>query len=122
MSKLAKSLISFFVLLIVAGGGFFYYMMVPTAYYTQITDKGTEIKGTFDNKEEYVQYEYSQAGYDKKGNEKTLEFMTHPDLGRPFKQDAYLKINVTRFKGENSYEEVQKSEISQQALEKLAEK
>jgi uncharacterized protein (TIGR01655 family) len=66
-----------------------------------------------------VQYEYSQAGYDKEGNEKTLDFLTHPDLGRPFKQDAYLKINVTRFKGENSYEEVQKAEVPQKALEKL---
>lgn len=120
MRKLVKILGSIFLLLAIAGGRFLYYITIPTAYYTQITEKGTEITGTYDNTNEiYVQYEYDQSGYDEDGNEKKLAFMTHPDLGRPFKTDAYLKISVTRLKGENGYEEVQKQDIPQKALDKL---
>lgn len=121
MKKLSTIIFSILLVIVVAGGGYFYYMMVPTAYYTQIKDSGTEIKGTFDNKEAYVQYEYNQVGYDKNGEEKTLHFMSHPELGRPFKTNAYLKINYSRFKKEKGYEEVQEQDIPKKALEKLKE-
>lgn len=121
MKKLSTIIFGVFLVFVLAGGGYLYYMMVPTSYYTQIKDTGKEIKGTYDNKEAYVQYEYTQVGYDKEGNEKTLTFTTHPELGRPFKTNAYLKIDYTRFQKEKGYEEVQEQDIPKEALEKIKE-
>ncbi len=119
MSKLAKVIIGLLVFVVLAGSGMLYYMVAPTPYYTQITSQPKEIAGPEDEHEPYFQYEYEQKGYDKNGNERTLTFMTHPDLGRPFREQAYLKVNVSRLKGENGYEEVQKAAIPPKALEKI---
>lgn len=120
MKKLFSVLVVLLGILVVAGAGTFYYFTSKTPYYTQIVTTGERVISHDTNtKEEFVQYTYQQEGYDEEGTLRELDFMTHPDLGRPFREGAYLKVDVNRWKGELGYEEVQKEEIPQKALDKL---
>lgn len=96
------------------GIGSLYYMTHSQYYYVKITTGG---KLNTDYSEEI--YSYKLKGYNKNGKEKELEFSTHPDLKRPFKKNAYLKIKYTNWKKVNGYEEMEKSEIPKKALNKL---
>ncbi|WP_308732904.1 YxeA family protein, partial [Enterococcus faecium] len=96
------------------GIGNLYYMTHSQYYYVKITTDGkldTDYSGKI--------YSYKLKGYNKNGKEKELEFSTHPDLKRPFKKNAYLKIKYTNWKKVNGYEEMKKSEIPKKALNKL---
>ena len=98
-------------------------MLKSVSYYTQITTTGTATTGEIPQTgETYTTYSYQQAGYDQDGNEQQLEFMTHPDLNRPFKMQAYLKISSNRLQAEHSYQEVQAADIPDKALAKLNQK
>lgn len=122
MKKFLRGLLILFAGLIIIAAGTLYYFTAKTAYYTQIVTTGEPITSEYEEtKEVFVQYHYQQAGYNKDGEERQLDFMTHPDLGRPFREEAYLKIEVNRWKGEVGYEEVQETEIPQAALAKLKE-
>ncbi|EFQ69766.1 YxeA family protein [Enterococcus faecalis] len=93
-------------------GGLAWYMIYPQYYYVKITGSGIVDK-KYEKQETYT---YNLKGYDKTGNEKDLTFSTHPDLKRPFKRNAYLKIRYTNLKRENGYEEVKRSDIPKEAL------
>lgn len=104
------------ILLFVAllGIGSLYYMTYPEYYYVKITTD--EKPDTYYGEKIYS---YKLKGYNKNGKEKYLEFSTHPDLKRPFKKNSYLKITYTNWKKVNGYEEIKKSEIPKEALNKL---
>lgn len=113
-----KTGIILFILLFIAllGIGSLYYMTYPQYYYVKITTDG---KLDTDYSESEKIYSYKLKGYNKNGKEKELEFSTHPDLKRPFKKNAYLKITYTNWKEVNGYEEIKKSEIPKKVLNKL---
>lgn len=101
-------------------GGGAWYMMHPQYYYVKITESGTKDTGiSFNDGTKVYSYSYNLKGYDENGNEKELTFSTQPDLNRPFKRNAYLKIRYTNWKQENGYEEVKKSDIPKKALNKI---
>lgn len=112
MRKMGKKIL---MLVILISLGFYgmYYMTYPQYYYVKITVDGKLEAGS---NEIYV---YTLKGYNEKGEEKNLEFSTHPDLKRPFKKNAYLKVKYTNWKKENGYVEVKKAEVPNKALYRL---
>lgn len=72
-------------------------------YYVKTASTYTEIK---DKDPRNIRYEYKINGYDKKGNEKLIDFTTDKVL----KTDRYLMVYV---KGDvtKSYEEVEKDKL-----------
>ena len=99
---------------VLLGIGSVYYMIHPEYYYVKITTDGK-----LDNDYNEKVYSYKLKGYNENGTEKNLDFSTHPDLQRPFKKDAYLKITYTNWKKVNGYEEIKRSEVPQKALNNL---
>lgn len=83
-------------------------------YYVQINQDGKRMEDKSDSGEKYVSYEYTLKGFDSKGEEKSLTFTANKEL----RKDAYLRVYV---KGNDvsSYQEVQVSELPEQAKQKL---
>lgn len=86
-------------------------------YYVQVTTNGERIVNKDDSGNQYVDYKYSLPGYDKKGDEKQLDFSAAKD--RPLRKEAFLKITWNKKKGVTSYEDVQKKKVPEKAAEKL---
>ncbi|MFC4772023.1 YxeA family protein [Enterococcus hermanniensis] len=86
-------------------------------YYVQVTTDGKRIVSKDDSGNKYVDYKYSLPGYDKKGEEKQLDFSAAKD--RPLRKEAFLKVTWNKNKGVTSYEEVQKKKVPEKAAEKL---
>lgn len=108
-------IILFFTVFFGIGIGGLYYATHPEYYYVKITTEG---KLNADSQTSKI-YSYSFIGYNKNGEKKNLEVSTHPDLNRPFKKGAYLKINYTNWKKVTGYEEVKSSDIPKKAIDKL---
>ena len=120
MKLVKRVLLTVLGILLVGGATSIFLLTSKTNYYTQIVSEGEKVISHSQNgKETFVEYRYVQDGYNKKGEAKELDFNSHPSLGRPFKKDAYMKVGVNRWKGELSYEEVQRDEIPQKALDQL---
>lgn len=83
-------------------------------YYVQINQDGIKAEDKSDSGQKYVYYEYTIEGFDSNGKEKSLTFTA----GKELRKDAYLRIYV---KGDkvSSYQEVQASELPEQAKQKL---
>ncbi|MGG4554772.1 YxeA family protein [Paenibacillus humicus] len=83
-------------------------------YYVQINQDGKKIEDKSDSGQKYVSYEYTLEGFDSNGKEKSLTFTASKEL----RQDAYLRVYV---KGNDvsSYQEVQATELPEQAKQKL---
>ncbi|MDR9856853.1 YxeA family protein [Paenibacillus sp. VCA1] len=83
-------------------------------YYVQITQDGKKMEDKSDSGQKYVYYEYTLKGFDSNGKEKDLTFTA----GKELRKNAYLRIYV---KGNevSSYQEVQASELPEQAKQKL---
>ncbi|KOR89493.1 YxeA family protein [Paenibacillus solani] len=83
-------------------------------YYVQINQDGKRMEDKSDSGEKHVSYEYTLEGFDAKGKEKSLTFTA----GKELRKDAYLRVYV---KGNDvsSYQEVQVSELPEQAKQKL---
>ncbi|EGO2587799.1 YxeA family protein [Enterococcus faecalis] len=92
-----------------------WYFIHPQYYYVKITKNGNP-ESVYRGKKIYT---YTLKGYNKDGQEKELTFRTQPDLNRPFKKNAYLKVIYTNLKQENGYEEVLKFNIPKKALDKI---
>lgn len=92
-------------------------VMGGTDYYVQVTTDGKRIEAKDSSGRMYLEFAYELPGFDKKGNQKQLEFSAIKD--RPLRKDAYLKVTWNKNKGVTSYEEVKKQEIPQAAQEKL---
>lgn len=78
-----------------------------TVYYTQINNN--EVKKNNDDR-----YEYSLPSYNKKGKEKKLSFTASKKL----REEAYLKLYETRFRGITYWQEVQYEELPE-AIKKI---
>lgn len=85
------------------------------SYYVQITDSGDKIEDKINTGEVMIRYEYTLPAFDKKGNEKELTFTS----GHEMRKDAYINLFWKEGRGVTSYEEVQKEEIPEKALNKL---
>jgi len=85
------------------------------SYYVQITNSGDTIEDKISTGEVMVRYEYTLLAFDKKGNKKELTFTS----GHELRKDAYINLFLKDDKGVTSYQEVQKEEIPEKALNKL---
>lgn len=83
-------------------------------YYVQINQDGKKIEDKSDSGQKYVSFEYTLEGFDSNGKEKLLTFTA----GKELRQDAYLKVYV-KGNGVTSYQEVQATELPEQAKQKL---
>ncbi|MGM0336896.1 YxeA family protein [Enterococcus sp. AZ008] len=109
-----KKFILFLGCFIVLYGGVAY-MVYPQTYYVKITQNGELCNSS----SEFKTYYYKLNGYDRNGNEKKLAFSTHPDLNRPFKKNAYLKIIYNNLKQVIEYKEVSQKDVPPKALNKI---
>lgn len=100
--------------------GFRYYQnnYTGTSYYVQITTEGEQNEVKLQNGSSDYDYKYTLNGYDTKGNQKELTFMTILG-GKQLRKGAYLDVTVNRNKGVTSWREVQKEDIPEKALAKL---
>lgn len=85
------------------------------SYYVQITDSGDKIEDKINTGEVMVRYEYTLPAFDKKGNKKELTFTS----GHELRKDAYINLFWKKNKGVTSYQEVQKEDIPEKALNEL---
>lgn len=115
---MGKLKIGIFIAIISLLCGGIWYMIHPQYYYVKVTTDG-EIRTEFTDDKVYY---YDLKGYDEDGNGKNLHFSTHPDLGRPFIKDSYLKITYTNLKKERGYMGIKRTEIPQKALIQLEKK
>jgi uncharacterized protein (TIGR01655 family) len=84
-------------------------------YYVKITVDGTVETGKASGGQQYTNYKYSLAGFDKDGTEKTMEFNADKNL----RKDAYLQVYYSEDKGVTSWQEVEKKDVPEKALGKL---
>lgn len=118
--KKLKKAIGFLIFFIVLAGGSWFaydYFYGGDTYYVKIVDEGIEGSDEADNGEVYTTYTYEQKAYDKKGNEKDVTMKESRD--KPLRLNAYLKMVVNDRKGVMRWEEVQQSEVPDEALAKL---
>ncbi|WP_342508178.1 YxeA family protein [Sporosarcina sp. FSL K6-2383] len=85
------------------------------SYYIQITDSGDTIEDKISTGEVMIRYEYTLPAFDKKGNKKELTFTS----GHELRKDAYINLFWKENKGVTSYQEVQKEDIPEKALNEL---
>ncbi|WP_136604042.1 YxeA family protein [Paenibacillus dokdonensis] len=84
-------------------------------YYVQIQD-GKKMEDKTNDGKKYIYYEYTLEGFDKNGKEKTVTFTANKEL----RKEAYLSVYMKGDKA-GSYQEVQTSELPDQAKQKLEE-
>lgn len=105
------------VLLLIGGGGYMWYNSEygGTEYYVQIHEDGKVEKLKANNGDTVTRYNYSITGYDSKGNSQVLNMGESHNL----RHDAYLKVLNNKKKGVLSWEEVQKKDVPEKALDKV---
>lgn len=103
--------------LIVVGGGYACYHTAygGDSYYVHIQEDGVAKKEKDDSGQEFTRYYYTLTGYDEKGEAKEMNFTGDHNL----RHDAYLRLVYNDKKGVTSWEEVQKQDIPQKALNKI---
>ena len=88
------------------------------AYYTYIGKSYKEIIEKDSSGNDYHEFDYKQAGYDKNGNEKLLKFDSA--LGRPIKNDNFLEVTFNqKHQQVISWKKVPKESIPRSPLEKI---
>lgn len=115
-----KKLIGLLVVFLLLSGGAWYaydYYYGGKDYYTEITTTGEVSQGTDAKGENYTTYHYTQAAFDKDGNETTQKM--NESREKPLRIGAFLKLKVNDRKGVISWEEVKQGDIPNKALEKI---
>lgn len=104
-------------LLLLIGGGYTWYHIQHGGekYYVQIKEDGEKKVERFDNGKQFDQYYYDMTGYNAKGESKELKYTADHNL----KHEAYLKITYNARKGVTKWEEVQKEDVPEKALNKI---
>lgn len=119
--KKIKVIILLSCLFLVGGSSYWVYasFIKGEAFYTEVTTDGREyIMSVMDRNEQYKEYEYQLAGYNKEGVGKTITF--NSSLGRPLRKGAYLKLKVHEKKGVLGWEEVSANDIPEKAKVQLS--
>lgn len=112
-----KILLGLVVLVLIIGGGFTWYNSEYGAktYYIQIHEDGKMKKIEANNGDTITRYMYSVTGYDKEGKSQHLEMGESHNL----RHDAFIKVLNNKKKGVISWEEVQKKDVPEKALDKI---
>jgi uncharacterized protein (TIGR01655 family) len=112
-----KLLLGLVVVLLAVGGAYTWYSSEygGKTVYVQIQEDGQlqEIKS--DDGRNLKRYNYSLDGYDEKGQSQKIKLSESHNL----KHDAYLKVLNNKKKGVVSWEEVQKKDVPEKALDKI---
>ncbi|QPS71399.1 YxeA family protein [Lactococcus garvieae] len=115
MKKVLLGLVAVALLLI--GGGYTWYhsQYGGQDYYIQIHKDGEKLTQKTQDGGTWHGFGYDEKAYSKTGQEKELKFTTVRNL----RQEAYLKLIWNRKNGVISWEEVQKKDVPEKALNNI---
>lgn len=103
-------------LVVFLGIGFYLYQdnYGTTPYYTKINQQGERVNSGDIKGEPTYRYDYHLNSVNKKKEQKNINFYSFED--RPLRENAYLKVHVNKKKGVMGWEEIQKSELTEDIL------
>lgn len=103
--------------LLVIGGGYAWYNSEYGGhdYYLQVHEDGKKLTEETQDGGTWHGFSYDEKAYSKTGEEKDMEFTATHNL----KHEAYLKLIWNQKKGVTSWEEVQKKDVPEKALDKV---
>ncbi|GFO51627.1 YxeA family protein [Lactococcus garvieae] len=112
-----KILLGLVALVVIIGGGFTWYNSEYGGkdYYIQVNKDGKKLTEKTPNGNTWHGFGYNEKGFDQAGHEKDLEFTALHNL----RHDAYLKLTWNHKNGVTSWEEVQKKDVPEKALDKI---
>ncbi|MBS4459873.1 YxeA family protein [Lactococcus petauri] len=115
MKKILVTLIAGALLIIGGGYTWYNYEYGGQEYYVQIHIDGDKISSKTTDGGTWQGFNYKQKGYADSGKEKDLEFTSIHNL----KHDAYLKVTYNNKNGVTKWEEVQRKDVPQKALNNI---
>ncbi|WP_349652066.1 YxeA family protein [Lactococcus lactis] len=115
MKKIMLATVLCFGLISFLGYNYFTSYYQGEKYYVKIKKDGLPLKPDHYKGKTYQDYDYIVSAYNKKGEQKQLEFTADHKL----KHNAYLELIYKKNKGVMSWEEIKKSKVPNSALKNL---